>query len=657
MGSVNSSSHLCRAIAGICLVALGLSTAHANSSYSAQVESWIQSGAAGETQWLRLGRWQKRGLFGRLFRSRYLSEADGQKLFLDPHGRTDPTAELRATLLAFAEPLGGSEADHAQCLFPARRQWAERALNWQSVARRLGISVLECKERKAWKAQLDAEGLSLVFASAYLNNAASMFGHTFLKFHSRGNRDGKDLLDYGVNFAAETGSDGGLPFAAFGLTGFYKGYFSLRPFHQTLREYANIEGRDLFEYRLDFTPAEIDFFIDVLFELERTDFDYYFLSENCSYFLLAALEATRPSLALTDEFWYHVIPGDSVRIVSQSGIVKDTRYRASLATYFNRQKADATTAELEFTRTIIDQTPNPSDLPRKLEQFVQAYPQPQDFDVAKALDLAIDYGAVKAARDPNGYDGINHALRVRRAALGSVSRPVELATPARPEQGHDPGRVGLIVELPDTGSTRPRWAVQQRFAYHDRLSNDDGYLQGTTLEVLRSTLGAETTASGETQVRLRELTVLEILSAQPQDRFSRPLSWRTSFGIKEPRGTTSLGPYVNGGLGVTFGESWGWVSLFLDGETLANQDLPQPSPLWLGPRAIATVFLHRTLRLGTDVKLYRTLNGGPHFDAITTEAAWAPLRNFELRIGYQSSYYGNNGGAEWIAKVYQHILF
>ena len=121
----------------------------------------------------------------------------------------------------------------------------------------------------------------------------------------------------------------------------------MQPFHQTLRTYANLEGRDLVEYRLALTQAELDFFIDHLFELERTYFDYYFLTENCSYFLLAAIETVRPSLELSNVFWYEVIPADSVRVVARTpGLVTSTRYRPALMTLFRAQASELGTAEI-----------------------------------------------------------------------------------------------------------------------------------------------------------------------------------------------------------------------------------------------------------------------------------------------------------------------
>ena len=68
------------------------------------------------------------------------------------------------------------------------------------------------------------------------------------------------------------------------------------------------EHRDLWEYRLTLTPAELDRLVRHLWELLPTYYDYYFFDENCSYHLLALLEVARPGLRLTDRFHAWTIP-------------------------------------------------------------------------------------------------------------------------------------------------------------------------------------------------------------------------------------------------------------------------------------------------------------------------------------------------------------
>ena len=626
-----------------------VSRAVATTDYTARVEAAISGGAARKQQWLRLGHYKPRGFLRRLIRSEFRSEADGPDLFLSPEGKTDPAAELRATLVAFAHPVAvatgksrdDAEAVHAQCMFPARRHWIFKTLGWENVLRESGFPILKCENRRAWKNRLAAEGVSLVFASPYLGNAGSMFGHTFLKIHSRGNQSGKDLLDYGISFAAETGNDGGARFALQGIFGFYPGLFTMQPFHESLKSYSNLEGRDLVEYRIRFTPEELDFFIDHLFELERTFFDYYFLTENCAYFLLEALEAAKPDVNLSDFFWYEVIPADSVRVVARTpGLVESTKYRPSLMAMFRAQANRLSDADVQFAKDVVD------------NGLTTGWHEAS----TPALDLALDYGAVRATANPK-YDEVNYKLRVERSTRPEHSAPYEIPTTGRPEEGHDPARLGLLTEIPtDHESARARLGLQFRFAYHDRLSNDAGYLKGTTLEVFRMT--AFTDERDPSHVDFRELAILDIFSAQARDRFTQPLSWRASFGFREPLLTRSMGPYLNGGVGTTFQFTrYLWITALLNGEILSNPDLEPRFPVHLGPRLVATGFISPNLKLGVDYGMMRALTASRHYDFVTSELAWAATQNFEIRIGYSDALVEGIRRSEWSAKLYQHLLF
>ncbi len=628
-------------------------------SYIKKIETVVASGAPYQSQWLRLGHWRPRGFLRSLYQSKFLSAADGDDFFISSSGKEDPAAELRATLYAFSRPLGetpgSDEAFHAQCRYPARRKWAFEHLKWHEQLRNTSVGILPCKGRQLWKEKLGAEGLSLVFASAYLGNAASMFGHTFLKFHSKENRTGRELLDYGVNFAAETGGEtnGRPPIAVYGLVGLYPGRFTMQPYHQTLRTYSNLEGRDLIEYKLDFSNDELDFFIDHLFELERTHFDYYFLTENCSYFLLAAIEAARPDLELSRFFRYAVIPADTVRVVSRvPGLVTSVKYRPSLETTFRDQLATlSSTLSSTFSSTEIEFAgllTAPQSRASVATRSGQA--------TAAALDLAIDYGALRAAKDPS-FNEINHILRSERATRAEAFLKIKTRREARPEQGHNPARVGALIELPREGeSSQRRLGLQFRFAYHDRLSKDDGYLRGTTLEVLRATIFQHDEQSSWFQIR--EVTILEILSAEPRSLFSQPISWRGAVGFRSPAESESLGPYVGGGAGTTIGFSdFAWFTALVDGEALVHPDLENRFWLAAGPRLISTFFLHEDLKLGFEYEIKRALTIGRHVDLATLELAWSAQQNFEIRIGYRDQSTEGLRRSEWFAKIYQHLMF
>ncbi|RIK95852.1 MAG: hypothetical protein DCC71_22950, partial [Proteobacteria bacterium] len=263
------------------------------------------------------------------------SVADEPDFFLAPQGRTDPRAELDATLAALAAPAGAvARADqHPQCAFPARFAWLDARLGLVAG----GVARQPCPAFAEWRALLGpVRGVSLIFPEAFLNNPASMFGHTLLRIDAAPPTDTverRDLLAWAVNFAAETGSDGGALFAVKGMVGAYPAYFSLWPYAEKVKQYADWESRDIWEYRLPLADAEVERLLLHVWELRGVRFDYYFFDENCSWALLGLLRVARPDVDLQGRFAAWAIPADTVRVaLADLGLAGDVTWRASAAT-------------------------------------------------------------------------------------------------------------------------------------------------------------------------------------------------------------------------------------------------------------------------------------------------------------------------------------
>ena len=72
------------------------------------------------------------------------------------------------------------------------------------------------------------------------------------------------------------------------------------PYYVKVQEYSNMESRDLWEYELTLSAAQVSRLVMHAWETRATHFDYYFFSRNCSYQLLALLEAADPDLHLIE---------------------------------------------------------------------------------------------------------------------------------------------------------------------------------------------------------------------------------------------------------------------------------------------------------------------------------------------------------------------
>lgn len=244
------------------------------------------------------------------------SSIDSPNFFLSPDGKTNPKAELEATIALF----NGDDTDK-KCLFPSRYLLLKK----QGL---IDTAFPQCKEYEQFKTDLQPAGVTLLFTDAYMNNPSSMFGHTLLRIDTK--RKGTQMLAHGANYGAFTGDKPGALYAVLGLTGGYFGGFTVKPYYDIINTYNNIENRDIWELNLDFSQEELDFFVAHLWEIGQTQSRYYFFSRNCSYMLMEMLDAVRPQLNLAARFPVHAIPLDTFKAAYRAdGLVKDINYRPS----------------------------------------------------------------------------------------------------------------------------------------------------------------------------------------------------------------------------------------------------------------------------------------------------------------------------------------
>ncbi|MFN2331182.1 MAG: DUF4105 domain-containing protein [Halomonas sp.] len=265
---------------------------------------------ADHPQWLSLLHFDRDGFFSEP-RSAVLDDA----FFLANKGRFDPEAELAATLGALRGPGVDSEP-HARCRFPARALWLTRMTGetWPAA---------ECPEWQAWQQEHDGAEGGLMFASGYLGNPASFFGHLMLHLERPANNQAvtlSRLLDTSLNFGADVPSEEGLvAYMAKGLFGGYEAKYSRAPFYRNATLYSEREMRDLWHYRLALPDAERELLLAHLYEVIGQDFDYLFLTENCASRIARTLElVVQADLTPGSAPW--VAPEALVRAISEANI-------------------------------------------------------------------------------------------------------------------------------------------------------------------------------------------------------------------------------------------------------------------------------------------------------------------------------------------------
>ncbi|WP_243978722.1 DUF4105 domain-containing protein [Vibrio natriegens] len=272
------------------------------------------------------------------------SSINNSDFFLSPLGYKSPQAELKATLDKFIHsPI-------TQCRFPARVLWLK------SVMPNLILPQVHCAEYDSYMKAFRTESVSVLYASGYLGNPASMYGHVLLKFNGSENND---LLDNTFSYGAIVSeSDNKLTYIYKGIMGGYQGHFANQKYHHQSLTYNESELRDLWEYRLNLTQDEIDLLLAHLWEIENSSMTYYFFKQNCSYQLAKLLEIVvdRPLLA-PNKLW--VMPYDLIMMLNQPGVadyIDDFIYHGSRQeNLYNRYK-QLNDKEKDWVQRIINQS-------------------------------------------------------------------------------------------------------------------------------------------------------------------------------------------------------------------------------------------------------------------------------------------------------------
>ncbi len=563
-----------RALAGFLLLFLCLPAIPAAAQDSHYAEELIARAAdrklASFPQWLTLGHYLP-GLFGMGKKG----VIDSPGFYIAPDGKRDPHAELAATIRAFFEPAPRDEKKrHAQCTFVARYHWLRKELDFDP----LRLPEQPCPEFEKWYATIDPAQITLAFPAAYLNQPSSMFGHTFLRIDRRGQDDRSRLHSYVVNYGAVTGEDGGVMFAFKGLTGGYAGTFSMMPYYKKVEEYSDLENRDIWEYQLNLTPAEIRRLMMHVWELGPAYADYYFFDENCSYQLLSLIEVARPSLRLTGEFDYWAIPADTVRVVvEQKGLLKKAVFRPSARTEIGHRLGWLDADQRDLVRRMALGLAGAED--KALKSLA---PERQ----ASVLEAAYEYLRFRYRDGAEDRDGSAkrsmQLLRARSKIAANADTPPVPTPEKRPDEGHGSARFAVGGGVMDG-----RGFVEMRLrpAYHDLLDPQDGFVKGSAIDFLDFRVRFYTDSSVP---NLEDVTVLRIASITPRDDFFKSLSWRLDIGVERFRRSGpaegDLAGYGGGGGGLSY-EIWKNAILwaFADAKLTGSAALPDRVVGDLGP--------------------------------------------------------------------------
>jgi hypothetical protein len=434
------------------------------------------------------------------------SYADSDSFFLTVDGRSDLEAELEAHILAFQkiDHIHTPEKMPLQCAFPERFKFVSQSFPG------IDFKKSKCPDFLRWKKAVIGKSVSLVFASSYVNNPSSMFGHTFLKFNQRDVENlSEDMFNYVVAFSAKSDSSPGILYALKGLFGAFKGVINVKPFYQTMKEYSKIESRDMWEYELNLDKDEIDSVINHLWELyANTNFDYYFFDENCTSVLARILDLVSLDVSYSENMSGYSLPTELVKSLNDNKKVKNIRYYPSLRKTFWSHYNQLSEKQIDDFDKIISGEQIKTD--------------------ASTYQAAVHYLDYKRHDHENDIDEEFKKLQksiLSNAAKSGRAKEISIEAPESPHKGHLPAKIGLLLgtrgeDTVNTFSLRP--------LFHGLSDSDKGQEPWSAIELFKIDFNFN---HDQNNVGIEEIIIADIQSLPNFTLLDKNVSWDLSLQV------------------------------------------------------------------------------------------------------------------------------
>nr|WP_257224213.1 DUF4105 domain-containing protein [Acinetobacter sp. YH12144] len=441
------------------------------------------------------------------------SEVAFSGYFLAENGRQNAQAELEADVTALFQTAEPNQA--FRCRFPARSQWLMQELSIRSEQ----LPVVSCPEFDEWFGKIKPYKATLIYATDFMGNPSSMFGHTLLRLDPKDQKE-LNLVSYAINYAATVAGEDNWSYAWKGLTGQYPGEYSLMPYYRKVKEYGDFESRDLWEYELALTEQETSYLVKHIWEMQNVSFPYYFASDNCAYRLLGLMDLVRPTLNLTEKFKVASIPVETIKAINDEQLIQAAVYRPALETQLLSQAQQHGYRLAREAHKLAEI--EPAMMSTALAQF-------NEVEQAKILEMAYDHLYLLLIGRKVSAEETQPKLRQILALRSQSSQPKQRTEPKQPSldpvNGHHARNFSATV-----GEVQGEKYIElgHRQAYHDLIDPQGGFRIGTQLMFWDGSIQYR-----DDQLKLNHFDFLSVNSYNPITPFKTPLSWGFNFGWQQ----------------------------------------------------------------------------------------------------------------------------
>lgn len=395
------------------------------------------------------------------------SDVTSKDFFLSEDGRSNPFQELKATIKAI------HESETSYCKFPSRRIWLE--------GKGLSFPKRECKDFLEWTRGNSIKSVSLIFASGYLGNPASFFGHPLLKLNFKDERSPHDFLDTAINYGAFTPPNvDPFSYAISGIFGGYNAGFTSADFFFHANNYSELELRDMWEYELQLSEDQVRELVAHLWDMKGATISYLFFSDNCAYRMGEVLELVTNKEFVSEHSPY-AIPAALFHKLYEYSLVTDLKLLKSRQSRMTEKVLSLSSHESRSLHRIVD---DPSYI--NSARFIS---EPKD-SRSKILEATIDYYSYRLVteKDDEVLKESRKQLLKQRLALPPKTfawNEIPL-TPPHKSQRPILTQIGF-VQSENFGRTG---TFRFRPVYYDLVSPDSGRPPRSSLSVLDFELNA-----------------------------------------------------------------------------------------------------------------------------------------------------------------------
>jgi len=558
------------------------------------------------------------------------SYVTSSQFFLDLQGQINPKAELIATLKAFAEPQQEMTPDnHPQCRFAGRYAWLKTQLDFTT----LGITEMSCPAFQAFSQDQQIESISMVFASGFLGNPASYYGHLLIKLNSA-RSDIADLQNTAINFGADVPLNENM--AAYiikGIIGGYDSAFTQQQYFLHANNYGESELRDLWEYELDLDTASLRLVLGHIWELLEIDYQYFFFNRNCAFHMGQLLELILQN-KITDpsRLWatpQAIMQNLAKASINQKPLIKQIKYHPSRQSrLYHRFAILSNEQKLQLSAMV-----------HEPEQLSIA--QLADFNIEQQqqiVDTLIDY--FQFLRKAERGDADLNNTYYKKALLLRYQLPpgrvnTDFISAQRPHLGRKPSLTA--IQLVHASNAENFAKLQIRPAYYDALDAQEGHVSYSALSMGEVNLGFTTN-----KVFIKDLSLLKIesvranLTGLPGDQNH---SWYIDIGSTQTQlGCSSCNAVkVSSGIGYAFQSSPHFnISGFIGaGYSGRNANV---NNAFITSRLLSTWYINDNLAANLDAEVRHFKSGeNTHLVKVTTRYALSTNTDVRLSLAKDSN--------------------